>query len=135
VQIKDNTDMKDWVEILMAYREGKFARYFHGLTPRLLIGASQIPLGEVFENEKIAYNITRQIFEEMKNYNENGLVVTSNHCDINHGPVMQFTESEWSEDSIGTSFEIIWKSYGHEIVLGDFGISPYDRGVLNTLVD
>ncbi len=122
--------MKDWIKILLAYREGKFPRYFYGLTPRLIVGACQIPLGVKFENHKIAHNVTKQIFEEMQNYNENGLIVSSNLCAIHEGPVMHFTEAEWTKDSIGTGFDIVWNRYGEGIVSGDFGISTYDRQIL-----
>ncbi|SDE84300.1 hypothetical protein SAMN05421636_10813 [Pricia antarctica] len=125
--------MDHWIKILIAYREGKFARYFYGLTPRLIVGASQIPLGGEFENHEIAYNATEQIFEEMKHYNEKGLIVTSNLCDIHKGPVMQFIEAKWTKDSIGTDFGIVWKRYGNEIVSGNFGITPYDLQILNTI--
>ncbi|WP_420399620.1 hypothetical protein [Flagellimonas sp.] len=127
--------MNDWVDILIAYREGKFARYFHGLTPKLLVGASQVPLGKVFDNDKIAHDFTKQLFQEMQQYDEDGLIVSSNHCEIHDGPVMQFTEAEWTENSIGTSFETIWNSYGDDIVSGDFGISPYDREILNSIFE
>ncbi len=125
--------MDRWIKILLAYHEGKFARYFYGLTPRLIAGACQIPLGVEFENHKIAYNATKQIFEEMRHYSEHGLIVPSNLCDIHKGPVMQFTEAKWTIDSIGTDFEIVWKRYGNEIVSGNFGITPYDRQILNTI--
>jgi len=127
--------MNYWIKILLAYREGKFSRYFYGLTPRLIVGACQIPLGVEFENHKIAYNATKKIFEEMKHYNENGLIVSSNTCDIHKGPVMQFIEAKWTKDSIGIGFEIVWSRYGNEIVSGDFGISSYDRQILNTIFE
>jgi hypothetical protein len=125
--------MNNWIEILKAYHKGKFGRYFYGLTPRLIVGACQIPLGGAFENDKIAYNVTKEIFEEMQRYNEDNLIVSSNHCNIHNGPVMQFIEAEWTEDSIGTSFDTIWNRYGAEIIAGNYGISSYDRQILNTL--
>ncbi len=125
--------MYTWIEILLAYDDGKFGRYFHGLTPRLLIGANQLPLGAKFENDKIAYNVSKELFEEMRNYNEDGLIVTSNYCGIHQGPVVRLTEAEWTKDSIGISFDEIWNSYGDEIVAGEFGINSYDKQVLNSL--
>lgn len=123
----------DWIDILMAYRQGKFSRYYFGLTPRLIVGACQNPIGSKFENDKSAYDTTKEIFEEMKHYNKDGLIVTSTKCNINNGPVMQFTEADWNEQSIGTSFNDIWERYGDEIIDGDFGISPYDQQILNKI--
>ena len=125
--------MNDWIEILKADHEGKFDRYFYGLTPRLIVGACQIPLGVEFENNKIAYNVTQEIFEEMRQYNKDGLIVSSNHCYIHNGPVIRFIEAEWTKDSIGISFDTIWNRYGDEIIAGNFGISAYDRQILKTI--
>lgn len=127
--------MNGWIDLLLAYKNGKFPRYFYGLTPRLIIGACQIPIGTKFKNDKIAYKVTKETFEEMKSYNTDGLVVTTNECDIHNGPVMHLTEAEWTKDSIGTSFNIIWKRYGDEIIEGEFGISSYDRKILNTIFE
>lgn len=133
--LKYNEEMNDWIDILLAYNEGEFSRYYFGLTPRLIIGACQIPIGLKFENNKTAYEITKEIYKEMESYNKDGLIVTSNDCDINSGPVIKLVEAEWTVDSIGTSFDIIWNRYGNEIIEGEFGISPYDQGILNTIFD
>jgi hypothetical protein len=127
--------MNSWIEILFAYREGKFERYFYGLTPRMIFGACQIPLGAKFENNKIAYEVTKQIFEEMQQYNLNGLIVTSNPCEIHKGPVLQFTEAKWTQNSIGISFDSIWNRYGDNIMIGEFGISSYDKEILNRIFE
>ena len=127
--------MNNWIEILLAFHEGKFDRYFYGLTPRMIFGACQIPIGAKFENDEIAYKVTKQIFEEMQQYNANGLIVTSNQCDINNGPVLRFTEAEWTQDSIGINFDTIWNRYGDEIIIGEFGISAYDKQILNTIFE
>ncbi len=119
----------------MAYRNGKFSRYFFGLTPRLIVGACQEPIGAKFENEQTAYEATKQIFEDMKYYNEEGLIVTSNQCDIHNGPVIQLTEADWHEQSISTSFDEIWERYGTEIVEGAFGINDYDKKILKQIND
>lgn len=123
----------DWIKILKAYHQGKFDRYFYGLTPRMIIGAGQIPIGTAFENEQIAYNKSYEIFQEMSEYEEDGLIVTSNYCGIHKGPVLSFTEGNLTTESIGTSFKIIWNRYGDEIILGEFGISDYDRKILNEI--
>ncbi|WP_435578714.1 hypothetical protein [Gilvibacter sp.] len=120
----------NWIKILKAYRQGKFDRYYYGLTPRMIIGASQNPMGSTFENEEIAYNRTFEMFQEMIEYNEDGLVVTSNYCGIHKGPVLSLTEGNLASHSLGTSFDIIWDRYGEEIISGEFGISAYDRKVL-----
>lgn len=46
---------------------------------------------------------------------------------------MQITETDWNEQSIGTSFNDIWERYGDEIIDGDFGIIPYDQQILNKM--
>lgn len=53
----------------MAYRQGKFSRYYFGLTRRLIVGACQNPIGSKFENDQAAYDTTKEIFEDMKHYN------------------------------------------------------------------
>lgn len=121
----------NWIKILKAYREGKFDRYFYGLTPRMIIGAIQIPIGTAFENEQTAYKKAYEIFQEMAEYDEGGLIVTSNYCGIHKGPVLSFTEANLTDDTIGTSFKIIWDRYGDEIISGDFGISDYDKKILD----
>ena len=123
----------NWIKILKAYRQGKFDRYYFGLTPRMIIGAIQNPLGAPFENEQVAYDTAYEIFQEMIEYNEDGLVVTLNYCGIHKGPVLSFTEDNLTAESIGTSFESIWDRYGDEIISGEFGISDYDKKVLNEI--
>lgn len=123
----------NWIKILKAYRQGKFDRYFYGLTPRMIIGASQIPIGTAFENEQIAYKKAYEIFQEMAEYDEDGLIVTTNYCGIHKGPVLSFTEGILTAESIGTSFESIWNRYGDEIISGEFGISDYDKKILNEI--
>ena len=123
----------NWIKILKAYHQGKFERYYYGLTPRMIIGASQNPMGTAFENEQIAYDTAYEIFQEMLQYNEDGLIVTSNYYGIHKGPVLSFAESNLTADSIGTNFNIIWKRYGDEIIAGEFGISNYDKKILDGL--
>lgn len=123
----------NWIKILNAYHQGKFDRYYYGLTPRMIIGASQNPMGKAFENKQIAYDTTYGVFQEMIEYNEDGLIVTSNYCNIHKGTVLSFTEGNLTANSIGTSFESIWNRYGDEIISGEFGISDYDKKVLNEI--
>ncbi len=123
----------NWIKILKAYHQGKFDRYYYGLTPRMIIGASQNPMGKAFENEQIAYDTTYGVFQEMIEYNEDGLIVTSNYCGIHKGTVLSFTEGNLTADSIGISFDSIWNRYGYEIISGEFGISDYDKKVLNEI--
>lgn len=125
--------MHTWIEVLTAYHEGKFGRYFHGLTPRLIVGASQSPRGAKFDNYTIAYDVTKELFLEMQNFNEDGLIVTSNFCNLHDGPVFKLVESEWSNTSIGTDFNEVWNSYGNDIVNGEFGIDSYDKEILDSL--
>ncbi|MGJ8714782.1 MAG: hypothetical protein ACSHXG_06755 [Maribacter stanieri] len=125
----------NWIKILKAYHQGKFDRYYYGLTPRMIIGACQNPLGIAFENEQIAYEQSNGIFQEMTEYNEDGLIVTSNYCGIHRGPVLSFTEGILTDESIGTSFRSIWNRYGYEIISGEFGISDYDKKILNELTN
>ncbi|GAK77204.1 hypothetical protein JCM19296_2809 [Nonlabens ulvanivorans] len=102
----------------------------------MIIGASQHTIGTAFENEQVAYDTAYGIFEEMVEYNEDGLIVTSNYCGIHKGPVLSFIESNLSAESIGTSFESIWDRYGDEIISGgEFGISDYDKKILNELTN
>ena len=99
----------------------------------MIIGAGQIPIGTAFENEQIAYNKSYEIFQELSEYEEDGLIVTSNYCGIHKGPVLSFTEGNLNAESIGTSFKIIWNRCGNEIISGEFGISDYDRKILNEI--
>lgn len=125
--------MANWLKILKGYHQGKFYLYDYGLTPRMIIGASQEPIGEKFENETIAYETSKRIFDEMQFFNENGLIVTSNQCGIHNGPVLSLISSEWSSEKIGVTFEDIWTRYGDEIINGKFGISQHDSEVLEEI--
>jgi hypothetical protein len=121
--------MNDWLKILEANRDGKF-NYYYGPTPRFIIGACQIPIGKKFENEELAKVATQEMFDEMKSYNKNGLIVISVNCDIHNGPVLALSSAKWSEQSIGTTFEIIWIRYGKEIVNGNYHINPSERRII-----
>ena len=127
--------MLGWIDILLAYNDGKFGRYYYGLTPKLLVGACQEPMGSKFENKQIAYEVTKRMFDEMLSYENDGLIVTSNHCEIHNGPVMRLVEGKVTENSIGTDFDKVWTSYGKEIIEGNFGINSYDRKILKTITD
>ncbi len=121
--------MNDWLKILEANREGKF-NYFFGPTPRFVIGGCQIPIGNKFDNEDQAKEAMREMFEEMKSFNKNGLIVISINCGIHHGPVLALSSAKWREDSIGTSFEKIWERYGEEIVDGNYHIDKIEHSIL-----
>jgi len=127
--------MIGWIDILLAYRQDKFDRYYYGLTPKLLVGACQKPMESKFENKQIAYDVTKRIFDEMQSYEDAGLIVTSNHCGIHNGPVMKLTEGKLTNNSIGTDFNKIWARYGEEIIEGKFGINSYDRKILKSMLD
>jgi hypothetical protein len=121
--------MNDWLKILEANREGKFNYYF-GPTPRFVIGGCQIPIGKKFDNEELAKGATREMFEEMKSYKKDGLIVISINCYIQRGPVLALSNTKWSERSIGTSYEKIWERYGKEIVDGNYHIDKKERSIL-----
>lgn len=122
-----------WVDILQAYKDGKFERYYYGLTPKLIVGACQNPMESSFENEHVAYDVTKRIFDEMQSYEDDGLIVTSNYCGIHNGPVMKLAEGKLTKNSIGTNFDKLWTRYGEEIIEGNFGINSYDRKILKSI--
>ena len=124
--------MNDWLKILEANREGKF-KYYFGPTPRFIIGGCQNPIGTKFATEAIAKEATKEMFDEMKTFNKNGLIVTSNYCDNHHGPVLALSTIKWSEHSIGTSFEKIWERYGEEIIDGNYHIDNEERLILEKI--
>nr|WP_320023320.1 hypothetical protein [uncultured Draconibacterium sp.] len=123
----------NWIDILLAYKDGKFDRYYYGLTPKLLVGACQVPMESKFENKQIAYEVTKRMIDEMQSYENDGLIVTSNQCEIHHGPVMKLAEGKVTKNSIGTNFDKIWVRYGDEIIEGNFGINSYDRKILKSI--
>ena len=127
--------MNHWLIILEGLREGKSPRYYNGLTPRFIIGACQIPIGKKFETKEEAYEATKQMFEEMQEFENNGKIVTSTICDNHKGPVMQLTESNRynAAKNIGTSFEKIWRRYGEEIVNGTYHIDSEEKKILEPL--
>ena len=125
--------MKHWLKILEAFRDGKFPNYFYGLTPRFIIGACQNPVGKKFESRDLAYESTKQMFEEMRAFNNDGIVVVSNKCGIHHGPVMSLSECKWSEITIATSFEEIWNRYGEEIVNGNYHIDGTEHKIVEDI--
>lgn len=126
--------MNDWLKILEANREGKF-KYDFGPSPRFIIGGCQIPIGSKFASEAIAKEAMKEIFEEMRTYNKNGLIVMSNNCGSLHGPVLALNTMRWSEHSIGTTFEKIWERYGQEIVEGNYHIDKEEQTVLEEIFE
>ena len=126
--------MNDWFKILEANRAGKF-NYDFGPTPRFIIGGCQIPIGSKFASEAIAKEAMAEIFEEMRTFNRDGLIVMSNECDCVKGPVLALNTMRWSENSIGTSFEKIWERYGQEIIDGNYHIDKNERIILEKIFE
>ncbi|WP_431166373.1 hypothetical protein [Tenacibaculum halocynthiae] len=127
--------MSNWIKILKGHLEGKFYLYDHGLTLRLLVGASQNPIGGKFEDPIKAKEATRAIFDEMKSYNKDNLIVTSNPCYNVKGFVMHFKEEELTDNSIGVNFKDIWEAYGEQINNGNYGITQEDRKIINQILE
>ena len=125
--------MNDWLKILEAFRDGKFPKYYYGLTLRFIIGGCQIPIGKKFETSEFAYEATKQMFDEMQAFNENGKVVISNNCGIHHGKVMSLSETKWTENTMAASFEEIWNRYGEEIIIGTYHIDSEERAILEQI--
>ncbi len=125
--------MNHWLKILKAFRDGKFPTYDFGLTPRFIIGGCQIPIGNKFKTQDLAFKATKDMFDEMRVFNNSGLVVVSNNCEIHRGPVLSLSECEWSENTISTSFNKIWNRYGQEIVTGNYHINPTERKILESI--
>jgi len=46
------------------------------------------------------------MFIEMKNFNQNGLIVTSNYCDIHKGPVLRFIDMKWTDFTTTTMEQV-----------------------------
>lgn len=118
--------MNSWVDLLLAFRADKFPEYNYGLTPKLIVGACQIPIAKKFTNKESAYKATQQIFNEMKSYNVKGLIVQSTYCDIHKGAVFNLVDTEWKENSINVTFDELWDRYGKEITEGNFNITDSD---------
>jgi hypothetical protein len=124
--IKINRRMNPWIYLLLAFRAGKFPEYNYGFTPKLIVRACQIPIGKKFDNEELAYKVTKQLFLEMKSYDSNGLIVQSTFCDIHKGAVFNLSDTKWKENSINVTFEKLWNRYGEEIKKGRYNISNSD---------
>jgi len=125
--------MNQWLKILEAFKEGKFPQYYYGLTPRFIIGACQIPIGKKFENKEAAYEATEKMFNEMRLFNSDEIIVVSNQCGIHNGPVMRLSEQHWYKGEIATTFEEIWYRYGDEIVKGDYQIEATERKIIEKI--
>jgi hypothetical protein len=123
----------NWEKILLAFRDDAFSNYYFGLTPRFILGACQNPIGKKFESESIAREKMKDLYDEMKNYKKNNLIVTSNICEIHNGPVMRLTDCKWTESTIGTTFEEIWRRYGSEITEGNYHINNEEIRILNNI--
>ncbi len=63
--------MNDWFKILLGFKKEYFYMYVNGLTPRFIVGACQIPIGKKFESPELAKQVTKQMFTEMKKF-DNG---------------------------------------------------------------
>lgn len=125
--------MNSWIKVLKAFRNGAFSDYNYGLTPRFIIGACQVPIGKKFDSEVKAKEAAKKMFNEMKVYNEDGLIVTSNICGMHDGPVMCLTDTKWTENAIGTRFEKIWDRYGSEIIAGDYHLNTIERQIVERI--
>ena len=125
--------MNDWLKLLEAFRDGEFYMYDYGLTPRFIVGGCQIPIGKKFDTEAEAYNTTKEMFEEMQDFNSNGNIVVSNRCGIHNGPVMSLSGGQWTENSIATSFEEVWSRYGDDIINGDYHINATELAILKKI--
>ena len=125
--------MNDWLKILEAYRDGKFPNYFYGLTPRFIIGACQSPIGKKFETKDLAYESTKQMFEEMQAFNVDGFIVISNNCELHNGSVMSLSKCKWSESNIGITFDEIWNRYGEEIINGNYHIDSSEQEIVEDI--
>ena len=125
--------MSFWIDLFLAFRANKFPEYFHGLTPMLIVGACQIPIGKKFENEELAYRVTKQIFNEIKSYYDNGLIVQSTLCPNFNGPVFSFADTEWKQNSINITFNELWNRYGFEIIIGNFNITSKDHEIIEKI--
>ncbi len=125
--------MNHWLKILEAFRDGKFPNYYYGLTPRFIIGGCQIPIGKKFDTEDLALEVAKHMFNEMRAFNNDGLVVVSVTCGIHNGPVMSLSECTWSESTISTSFQEIWDRYGQEIVNANYHIDSTERKILEDI--
>lgn len=125
--------MNPWIDVLLGFREGKFPQYTYGLTPRLILGACQIPIGRKFENEALAYDAAKLMFDEMKAYNVNGIIVQATYCHIHNGAVFSLVDTKWNENSINVTFKDLWERYGVEIVEGSFNITTLDMKIIREI--
>jgi hypothetical protein len=125
--------MNDWLKILLAFGDGEFYMYDYGLTLRFIVGGCQIPIEKKFETEEEAYDTTKQIFEEMQDFNSNGNIVVSNKCEIHNGPVMRLSGGQLTENSIATSFEEVWDRYKDDIIKGNYHINAKERAILEKI--
>lgn len=125
--------MNEWFKILLGFKKGYFHMYDNGLTPRFIIGACQIPIGELFETPELAKEFTEKMFNEMKNFTNGKYIVISNYC--NKDVMMNLSEQIWSENAINPTFEEVWERYGSEIIAGDYHISPEEKEIVEQIFD
>ena len=125
----------DWKEILEAFREGLFYNYDFGLSLGLIVGGCQEPVGQAITDEKLAIEETKQIFVEMKDYNENNFIVQTTSCDGLNRTIFCFVDSIKNENSINVDFDFLWDEYGEDIIAGNFNINDSDRKILNQLYE
>lgn len=125
--------MNKWFKILEAAKMSKFPNIYNGFTPRFLVGACQIPIGKKFEDPELAKEVTKQMFNEMQEFDNGEFIVMTNFCDIHKGPIMSLTSQIRSKSSFGVTFEELWNRYGSEIIDGDYHISPEEKEIVEQI--
>lgn len=125
--------MNDWFKLLHGFKKGYFSNLYNGLTPRFIVGACQIPIGKIFESPELVKQMTEQMFNEMKCFDNGKYTVISNHCDIHNGVVMNLSEQKFEDNAINPTFEEIWERYGSEIIAGDYHISPKEKEIVEQI--
>lgn len=127
--------MNNWMKILLGFKKQYFPKYDYGLTPRFIVGVCQIPIGNKFKTPELAKEATKQMFNEMKEFNKDNYIVMSSFCGNHTGTVLNLSNQIWSENSIGITFEEIWKRYGTEIIDGNYQISPEEKDIVERIFE
>ncbi len=125
--------MNSWYKILLGFKSGYFPNYEYGLTPRFIVGACQIPIRKKFETPELAKQTTKQMFDEMRSFENGKFIVISTLCDKHKGDVLNLSEQINVTNAINPTFEEIWERYGSEIIAGDYHISQQEGEIVEQI--
>ena len=114
-----NTEPK-WFRILRYWIDKKDG---HGLSFSFLIGATRIPVGQPFDSESDAIELSRSLYEEIISAPVHNFAAHLHDCDKVDGCVVTLEFGMKPTDYPMPSFEELWDFYGQAVAAGNYSLT------------